>query len=182
MFFWLVLCSLTYCTVHGFFSNAFCIFFRGSSYLVMISQDSVARFIYMDTWRYTIIGHLLHLIISQVTTPICNFAEKMKRIIINRMILRTLLRSHYDQPVNLSIFSVVVAPLASLDVESLFTNVPVEPTIGIILNSVYSHPSRLAPHTVFLELYQKACYVLAPVNPHSAAQTVCYCSRWRMLL
>lgn len=36
--------------------------------------------------------------------------------------------------------------LASLDVESLFTNVPVNHTIEIILNNVYNHPNLLAPN------------------------------------
>ena len=35
--------------------------------------------------------------------------------------------------------------IASLDVESLFTNVPIEPTIEIICDSVYEHPSLPPP-------------------------------------
>ena len=35
--------------------------------------------------------------------------------------------------------------IASLDVESLFTNVPIDPTIDIILQYVYHHPTKIAP-------------------------------------
>ena len=35
--------------------------------------------------------------------------------------------------------------LASLDVESLFTNVPVQDTINIIANNVYHHPDISPP-------------------------------------
>jgi len=38
-----------------------------------------------------------------------------------------------------------VSTLASLDVESLFTNVPVEQTIDIIINNVYNNPNKLPP-------------------------------------
>ena len=36
--------------------------------------------------------------------------------------------------------------LATLDVESLFTNVPIDDTISIILNSVYRHPNIPPPN------------------------------------
>ena len=35
--------------------------------------------------------------------------------------------------------------LASLDVESLFTNVPVQDTIDFVIENVYSHPTKTAP-------------------------------------
>ena len=38
-----------------------------------------------------------------------------------------------------------VGNLFSLDVESLFTNVPVKRTINIILDKVYNHPTIPAP-------------------------------------
>jgi hypothetical protein len=47
--------------------------------------------------------------------------------------------------VELLMFSETVGDLFSLDVESLFTNVPVNRTINIILDKVYNHPTIKPP-------------------------------------
>lgn len=57
---------------------------------------------------------------------------------------RFVVRSTYDF-ITLLNGSGATGKLASLDVESLFTNVPVHETIDIIINNVYNHPTLPAP-------------------------------------
>ena len=58
--------------------------------------------------------------------------------------------------------------IASLDVESLFANVPVETTIEIILKNVYEHPTlpRLdLPRNILAQLL-RSCTTQAPFKSH----------------
>ena len=84
-------------------------------------------------------------IISQIGTPVYNIAKLLNSIIVKYMPQKyaissthaflELIRSN-EQPPKF---------LASLDVESLFTNVPVMDTIEIILNNVYNHATSTPP-------------------------------------
>ena len=51
--------------------------------------------------------------------------------------------------------------IASLDVDSLFTNVPVETTIEIILKNVYEHPTLDIPRNNLAQLL-RSCTTQAP--------------------
>ena len=83
-------------------------------------------------------------IISQVTNPTYNLAKSFDSI------LRPYISSQYMlNSTNYFIDLLQVSPctgiIASLVIESLFTNVPIDPTIEIILQLAYNHPNLLAP-------------------------------------
>jgi hypothetical protein len=102
-------------------------------------------------------------IISQVCTPTYKIAKQLNSIIQeylpqehsvkNREELLQILRSTRPQGL-----------LASLDVESLFTNVPIETTIGIILQNTYHHefkpPPKISKNS--LESLLRICTTEAP--------------------
>lgn len=83
-------------------------------------------------------------IISQVTTPSYPVAKKLNEI------LDPYLPKGYSINSTDELLSVLQSSqpdgiLASLDVENLFTNVPIDATIDIILNHVYRNPTLVAP-------------------------------------
>ena len=83
-------------------------------------------------------------IISQIPTPAYNVAKQLNSLIAPYVPKTYSLRSSEEF---LDILKVRErhGTLASLDASSLFTNVPVDETIGILLENVYSHPSIPAP-------------------------------------
>ena len=102
-------------------------------------------------------------IISQVGTPTYKLAKKLNEIIIeylpqehsikNREELLQILRTSRPEGI-----------LASLDVESLFTNVPIDATIDIILQNTYNHDTRPPPKIPrkSLETLLRVCTTEAP--------------------
>ena len=83
-------------------------------------------------------------IVSQVTTPIYETAKKLNTIITPYLPAKYQINSTDD------FLQIIRATnpqgiIASLDVESLFTNVPVLPTIEIICNAAYNHASIPPP-------------------------------------
>ena len=89
-------------------------------------------------------GNPLRPIISQVPAPTYNVAKQLNNIISPYLPAKYQLSSTDDF---LQIIKVIEPHgiLASLDVESLFTNVPVATTIDIICTNVYNHPSIPPP-------------------------------------
>lgn len=89
-------------------------------------------------------GNPLRPIISQIPTPTYRTAKEINKII-------TPYLSAKYQPASTNQFIDILKCtetkgfLASLDVESLFTNVPVQETIKIICDAAYTHPTILAP-------------------------------------
>ena len=83
-------------------------------------------------------------IISQVTTPTYNLAKFINKIITPFMPTKYSLRSTNDF-IDLIHSKKCQGTLASLDVESLFTNVPIDETIDIILAYTYDHDSLPPP-------------------------------------
>jgi hypothetical protein len=83
-------------------------------------------------------------IISQIGTPVYNLAKSLNSIIMKYMPKEHVIDSTYEF---IEICKTVNNPkyLASLDVESLFTNVPVRETINIILRNVYENPDLRPP-------------------------------------
>jgi hypothetical protein len=83
-------------------------------------------------------------IISQISTPSYTVAQKL-----NFMLKQYITSGHMiestDEFLNILRTSNSTGLIASLDVESLFTNVPVHETIDIILDHGYNHPSLPPP-------------------------------------
>lgn len=102
-------------------------------------------------------------IISQVTTPTYKLAKQINQIITPYMPTKFSLKST-DEFIDILRTTKPEGILASLDVESLFTNVPVEETTRIILENVYNHPSKLPPKIPqeLLKGLLKACTTEAP--------------------
>jgi len=83
-------------------------------------------------------------IISQIGTVTYDIAKQLNNIVMKYMPRRYVVRSSYEFITMLRAKHPGNNIIASLDVESLFTNVPVEQTIDIILKNVYEH-DELAP-------------------------------------
>ena len=79
-------------------------------------------------------------IISQVSTPTYQTSKQLDAIIKPYIPKKYSLNSR-GEFIDLLKSSRPDGQLASLDVSSLFTNVPVHETIDIILGNVYHHPS-----------------------------------------
>ena len=89
-------------------------------------------------------GNKLRPIISQVTTPTYETAKQLDNIIKPYIPSKYMLNSR-DEFINIIQTTKPENAPSSLDVESLFTNVPVRETIDIILRNVYNHPTIPAP-------------------------------------
>ena len=89
-------------------------------------------------------GEKVRPIISQVTTPTYHTAKQLDKLIKKYLPQGKMLRSATEF-VELLHGKQYSGNLFSLDVESLFTNVPVHRTINIILDKVYHHPTISAP-------------------------------------
>ena len=102
-------------------------------------------------------------IISQIPTPTYQLAKKLNTLLAPYTPSGYSLRSA-DEFLDIVKASKPDGLLASLDVVSLFTNVPVEETIQIIIDAVWSHPSipplKMPKH--ILESMLRACTTEAP--------------------
>ena len=75
----------------------------------------------------------------QIPTPIYEFTKIIKQLITPYLPRKHDLKSTHELMKILHIFEPYNGILASLDVENLFTNVPVNETIDIILNNIYNN-------------------------------------------
>ena len=89
-------------------------------------------------------GNKLRPIISQVTTPTYKTAKELDEIIKPYIPAKYMLKSR-DEFINILKTTKPKNAPSSLDVESLFTNVPVRETIKIILENVYNHETLPPP-------------------------------------
>ena len=89
-------------------------------------------------------GNPIRPIISQIPTPTYDLAKTINKIITPYIPCEYLLRSTNDF-IDLLQSSTHKGIIASLDVESLFTNVPIDATIDIIIKNVYNHPDTPPP-------------------------------------
>ena len=89
-------------------------------------------------------GYPLRPIISQTPTPTYNLAKTLNQIISPYMPDEFCLKSSSDF-IDLLETSKQEGIIASLDIESLFTNVPIDDTIEIILQETYNHPQLPPP-------------------------------------
>ena len=108
-------------------------------------------------------NHPLRPIISQVTTPTYRIAKQLNKLISPYIPTKFSIRSTNDF-IDIIRSTHPEGLLTSLDVESLFTNVPVDDTIKIILDNVYNHanlpPLKIPRNT--LEALLRACTTEAP--------------------
>ena len=84
-------------------------------------------------------GNPLRPIISQISVPTYNLAKKLNQIISPYIPDQFSLKSSTDL-IDLLQTNKREVIIASLDVENLFTNVPINDTISIILHEAYNHP------------------------------------------
>ena len=114
-------------------------------------------------------GNPIRPIISQIPTPTYKLAKTINEIISPYIPNEYLLRSSNDF-VDLLQSNIPQGIIASLDVESLFTNVPIDETIEIILKNVYKHPDipppKMSPQVLknFLQLCTKEAPFRCPRN------------------
>ena len=92
-------------------------------------------------------------IVSQITTPTYTTAKQLDNIIKKYLPQGYMLKSS-SEFIDLLEDKPTEGNLYSLDVESLFTNVPVLRTVNIICDRVYSHPT-LAPPPISREVLKK---------------------------
>ena len=83
-------------------------------------------------------------IISQIGTPTYDVAKNINRIITPYLDKQYMVESSYDL-INILRIINTNCKLASIDVESLFSNVPVLETTEIIINKVFNHQSIPPP-------------------------------------
>ena len=108
-------------------------------------------------------GNPLRPIISQIPAPTYELAKKLNGLLTPYTPSKYSLKSTNDF-IDIIRSSAPQGLLASLDVESLFTNVPVEQTIDIIIEQVYHHPTLppLAVPKGILETMLRSCTMDAP--------------------
>jgi len=108
-------------------------------------------------------NNFLRPIISQIPTPTYKLAKKLNELIVPNMPVNYTLKSSEDFVRMLQSIK-PKGELDSLDVESLFTNVPIEETIKIIQDSVFNHPTltplRMSP--MILRELLLSCTTKAP--------------------
>ena len=90
------------------------------------------------------INNPLRPIISQIPTPTYNLAKKINNII-SPYIPKNYTVNSSSQFVDILLGNEASGILASLDVESLFTNVPIDTTIDIIINRCFHNNYMSAP-------------------------------------
>ena len=89
-------------------------------------------------------GYPLRPIISQIPTPTYQTAKTLNKLLTPFLPAKFQIGST-DEFLAILRTTDMQGTLASLDVESLFTNVPVEATVDIICNSCYNHPTLSPP-------------------------------------
>ena len=104
-------------------------------------------------------------IISQIPTPTYQLAKQLNSIITPYVPNQFTIKST-DQFIDLVHSSKCNGIIASLDVESLFTNVPIDETIEIILNHVYNHSTIPPPKipSILLKEFLTLCTKEAPFS------------------
>ena len=117
-------------------------------------------------------GNPLRPIISQIPTPTYNLAKRINKIIAPYMPDQYSLKSSNDF-VDLLDDNVNDGVIASLDVQSLFTNVPIDSTIEIILQYTYSHPN-IPPPKIPKEILKQFLQICTKEAPFTCPQGKLY--------
>ena len=140
----------------------------GSQKLLPISGEYKPGYIYGNIKTHKVHSPIRP-IISQIPTPVYHVSKKLNEIISNYTPSRYSIRSTEEFLEILSTKQPGKDTLASLDADSLFTNVPVEETIDIICKYVYQHPA-LPPPKIKPDIMRKllrACTTQVPFTDHN---------------
>ena len=108
-------------------------------------------------------GYPIRPIISQIPTPCYQIAKRLNSLIAPYIPSTYSLKSA-DEFVQILKSRGRQGTLASLDVQSLFTNVPIDETITIILDDVFSHPI-LAPPAIPREILKRMLEICTKKSP-----------------
>ena len=138
----------------------------GAVKLSIIKGDYEPGYIYGNVKTHKN-GNPLRPIISQIPTPTYHFAKRLNSL------LAPYIPSKYRVQSSTDFLSIVrrttpCGVIASLDVESLFTNVPVQQTIDMICDRVYrddTTPNLGIPEDALRDLL-RLCTMQAPFNTH----------------
>ena len=109
------------------------------------------------------LGNPIRPIISQVTTPTYQLSKTLNNILTPYIPAQYMLKST-DDFIDLLRSKNCKPIIASLDVESLFTNVPIDSTIDIIIKHAYIHPS-IPPPQISQNLLRQFLYLCTKVLP-----------------
>jgi len=115
-------------------------------------------------------------IISQVGTVTYNISKKLNSIVSKYMPRRYTVKSSYEFISMLKSNNPGDNILASLDVENLFTNVPVDETIEIIINNVYNHPT-LTPPDISADILRQLLRICTTRTPFRSVDGDLYVQR-----
>ena len=113
-------------------------------------------------------NHPLRPIISQIPTPIYQLTKTIKQLISPYLPSKYNIKSTHELIQVLHTIKPNNGILASLDIENLFTNVPVNETIDIIINNIYNNPS-LPPLKINSNILRKlllTCTTEVPFYDH----------------
>ena len=111
-------------------------------------------------------------IVSQVGTVTYDVAKRLNALIAPFMQKRHMIESTQEF---IEIVKTVKQPklLTSLDVESLFTNVPINDTLNIIIDAVYNHPD-LPPPSFSQDLLRDLLLICTTETPFRAPDKSIY--------
>ena len=109
-----------------------------------ITGDYTPGYLYGNVKTHKGASNPLRPIISQVPTPSYDVAKQLDELIKPYIPGKYMLNSR-SEFIDILRETEFKSDISSLDVESLFTNVPVKRTISIIMKHVYHHPTLPAP-------------------------------------
>ena len=113
-------------------------------------------------------NHPLRPIISQIPTPMYELTKTKKQLISPNLPSKYNIKSIHELIQVVHTFKPNNGILASLDVENVFTNVPVNETIDFIINNIYNNPS-LPPLKINPNILRKlllTCTTVVPFHDH----------------
>ena len=119
-------------------------------------------------------GNPIRPIISQTPTPSYQLAKRLNELIAPFIPKKFSLKSS-DEFLDVLKVNGRRGLLASLDAESLFTNVPIDETVEIILRYVYENPTM--PALPLVGNYSRRCCTYAQRKRHSDVLRAAYTSR-----
>ena len=115
-------------------------------------------------------------IISQIPTPTYEVAKSLNNIIQKFIPNSYTVKSSSDFVDILQSNNNVTGKMASLDVESLFTNVPLDTTIEIIIKYVYNHDS-IPPPKISKEILKSLLLLCTKEAPFRSPEGKLYCQK-----
>ena len=113
----------------------------------------------------SLINPPLRPIISQICTPTYEISQQLNTIIKDYMPIKYMIESTFEFLTLIKNRTPQNSILASLDVESLFSNVPVLQTIDIILDNVYRNNSKPPPVSISETIMKELLLICTTKSP-----------------